>query len=265
MAKYPGVIGVYLVSKFRGKAGGQWEPETWQVGVRLAVSGFAGPPGLADGNIELQSHTVADAFNSETTGDGVISYGWTGDDTPVEITQADQKAMIDQTVLWQNAIKGLLSNEYVWDSVRLYPFRQDGTSATAPTIFTPAGATYNPSGTAMLPPDVALGVSYRSVVRGPSGRGRIFMGGIPQASLGTNGLLTSAAINGHGNALKNYFQALRAINTVPGTSYRYAPVIWHRGTDTAAVIGTVRVDDELDTQRRRDRQRNSVWANFPLT
>lgn len=263
MATYPDVIGLYCVQRFKGKTGGAWEQETWQIGVRLAVVAQGNLPGLDAGNVTMPARTVADQFGTQSLPDGNIQFGFSDTSATSPITDADQADIIAKFIGFQTSNRANQSSEYVWESTRIYPFFADGKSATAPTIFTPTNVNLQPSGGAMLPPDTALGVSYKSVVRGPSGRGRVFMGGIPQAVLATTGLVGSTAQAQFGGRFKGLLDGFRGINASI-TGARYCPVIWHRGTNTGAVIAQVRVDDELDTQRRRDQQRASVWLSYPL-
>ena len=147
----------------------------------------------------------------------------------------------------------------------------DGKSKTAPTIYTPSGTGQDPTGTSQLPADCAIAISTQTATRGPKGRGRVFWGGPIVTALNNDGTITLATKQALADNTKTMFNAWRAIGSV-GSTLHYSPIIWHRpgdvggledGTFGSAVRG-VRVDDHMDTQRRRDRQVTPNWYTVTL-
>jgi len=122
----------------------------------------------------------------------------------------------------------------------------------------------------MLPPDVALAVSLATGTRGPSGRGRMFLGNLNSTNATNTGLITQAASDVLGNATTELFRALRDINSagIP-SDVRFSPCVYTKtpnkgggNADTASIINHVRISDEFDTQRRRDHQRQDNYSSY---
>lgn len=257
MAEYTGALGVNAQIRFVGKAGSHAVGETWQTGLRIAWSDNGSPWATNTGRVDLEPKTVADAFVNRTTTEFAVSQGWAGVGTIGVPTDADQDTIALAFHDWALASKGRFSNQYELGDVRLYPFQEDGTSLAAPSIYTPLATTADPSGTTSMPLDTAYAMSLGTAVRGPSGRGRMFLGGLAQLILATNGSPNVSVASQLREATVVLLESLRFGGSFDSLSY--APVLHTRNTATGSVIRVVRTNNLFETQRRRDRQVAPVW------
>lgn len=258
--------------RLKGDAGTALALETWQVGVRFAMTGINALAKDA-GRTLLATRSVSDAIVSRTITDYAVQQGFAGVSGPLgeTITDADQDALVRGAHDFLVAISGYLFNGYDLESIRLYPCGADGRSRTAPSVYTPTTATMNPTVGQSLPADVAAAISTATATRGVKGRGRIFLGGLGQASMAATGTPTgpfrTAALNG----LKAWMDSARALGDPTGR-LAYSPIVWHRSGDLAGVetgeygspISAVRMDDRYDTQRRRDKRVSRTWQTASL-
>lgn len=265
--------------RWQAKPASVWAGESWQTHLRLFVSNSV--EALGAGRVEPTSFGVLDASTTRTADNWSISQGWSGTGAlggGVVVTDYDIDAILSATKTWLTNTKTLFNNQYTFEGVRIYPMLKGGgtpfkagVSATAPIIATRTDTTLDPSATSALPPDVALAVSLGTGTRGPSGRGRMFLGGIASTQLNTNGLINDAGNVAFGGNTESLLEAYRAIEGSGANVARFTPVIYTSrpnksgsNADTGSVINLVRISDEWDTQRRRDRQRNDVYTNYAL-
>lgn len=277
MATYTNVSHIYVTWRMMAKAGSPWLGETWQSGLRLYV-GSLKP--LDTGRIDPVSNVASckDASLTRSITNWSIQQGWAGADVGGSIiTDSDKDAIVGAvgTMLANRAPN--LAAEYELESVRLYPIASPdtatvtyGNSCTAPDIYEPSVTTFDPAATTMQPPQEAYVTSLYSAVRGPSGRGRFYWGGIATNNMSHDGLIIAARGDDFRNAVVGLCNGIRAIDGGVG-AYRYTPVIWSKGATSTgpansfSVISNVRTNDEFDTQRRREDQRDPVWTTTNLT
>jgi len=261
VATYPGALGVNAQIRYVGKNGTHAAGETWQTGLRIGWSEAVGPFDTSEGRVTLAEKTVADAFVTRSTANFAVAQGWAGTGVIRVPTDADQDAIAEAFYTWAVAIKAQLSNLYELGDVRLYPFTEDGTSATAPSIYTPTATTADPSGTSAMPLDTAYAMSLGTAVRGPSGRGRMFLGGLSSTVLDPGGYPKTTSMTALRTPTAALVTALRR-GAEPGVPY--TPVLHTRGTDTGSVIRVVRTNNLFETQRRRDRQVPPQWTETTI-
>jgi len=277
MATYDNCASINVAIRYQAVEGSPWLGEVWQTHLRLlAVPG----PNLAldSGRVTPDLFAVKDSATSRTAGGFDIEAGWVGAAKgSYTITDADLDDVLSGISTFLKALRPQLSSQYEVESVRFYPMLKGGgspwragVSATAPIICRPTDATHNPTGASMYPPDVALAISLGTGTRGPSGRGRMFLGGLNK-ELGTAfGLVAKAGSDALGDMTVNLLSDIRVINLGSALPvYRFCPVIYTSrpnksgaNADTASVINHVRISDEFDTQRRRDHQRQDVYHSY---
>lgn len=256
MAEYENALGVNAQVRYVGRVGTHAVGETWQTGLRIGWSDTAGPFGFSEGRVTLAKHTVKDAFVNRSITNMNVAQGWAGVGVENVPTDANQDAIATALRQWCVTIRNNLSNQYVLGDIRLYPFLEDGTSATAPSIYTPTGVGTDPQVATAMPLDTAYALALGSAVRGPSGRGRMFLGGLGTTWLEANGTPKVTVQDSVRSATAVLLQSLRFGG---GASLAWTPVLHTRGTDTGSVIRNVRTNTLFETQRRRDRQIEPVW------
>lgn len=275
MATYSNCLSLALTYRWAAKSTSPWAGEVWQTGLRLLVRGTGVDPTNA-GRVTPTAFEVQDASVSRTADIWAIQQGFSGaGGAPYVITDADIDDILGKTKTWLEAFDQFLDNSYEFESVRIYPMLggggtpfKAGKTATAPIIASPTGTTVDPEGSGLMPPDVATAVSLVTGTRGPSGRGRMFLGGLIQAWATTTGLVQSGYAQATVDATRAYLAGLRDINSgAPGGAMRFTPVIYTKvpnvngeNADTASVIASCRMSDEFDTQRRRDHQRKDTYV-----
>lgn len=278
MADYE-AFSLNLALRWTAKPASVWAGESWQTHLRLLVGG-PNPYPLDSGRVEPDGFGVSDASTQRTVDVWAVSQGWVGNSGfgSVTVTDNDINSILSVTKTWLLATKAWLVSEYELESVRIYPMLKGGgspfrpgVSATAPIIAIPTGTTLDPASANAMPPDAALAISLGTGTRGPSGRGRMFLGGLTSQANSTTGLIVTAANTALGDATEAMLEGFRAIDSGGIGPARFTPVIYTSrpnkngsNADTGSVINRVRIGDEWDTQRRRDRQRTDVYTDYVL-
>lgn len=285
MAVYNNCFSLYVAMKWAAKPTSPWVGEVWQTGFRL-LANTAGQQPVSAGRVEPESFAVQDASVSRSSTFWQISQGWSGVTVGGStITDADVDDILTQVHDFAVAFatnpfaqETMLNKQYRFSECRIYPMLKGGgspfragISATAPVIAVAQGTSADGKGTVALPPDTSLAVSMGTAVRGPSGRGRMFLGSLSAYSLAGTGLVSDDTNERTRNAASALFNGIRGINSGGSAGeFRFTPVIYTRvpnkaglNADTASVISSVRVGDEYDTQRRRDMQRQDIYTNGP--
>lgn len=272
MATIPNCSHLYATLKLVAKSGTTWSGEMAQYGIRIRVG--TGQKDTSDGLIDLDTFSVQDAAVTRDNTDFDIDQAWSGVSSGGNtITDGDMDA-IAQAMRGSFYDSRIYSSPlYTLDVIKIYAVHQaqDGKwYAGSPNAYYPKVATPG-SAAKTMPPDVACAVSFFTATRGVKGRGRVYVGPIAQTSLDNDGRLSNAAVTSLGTSFQTALNSIRAIGGP--TTYRYTPIVWHRVGDKAgletgrrgSVIARVEVNDVLDTQRRRDKQAFTSWADFPLT
>lgn len=277
MATYTDCTSLQLAFRYVGTPGGVWAGEQWQTGLRLIVApGPAHSPSA--GRVDPTPFAVQDSTVQRTEGIWSISQGFSGvTQGGSVITDADINAILERVRVWADITRQYLANSFVFDAVRIYPMLpgggspfKAGKSATAPIIADPTTTDLNPAAPNLMPPDVAMALSLQTGTRGPSGRGRMFMGSLDRSWCTTTGIVAAGPQLAVGNATLAFINGLRNINSgSPLPEMRFTPVVYTKvpmknggGADTGNVVNLVRISDEFDTQRRRDHQRVDVYTPY---
>jgi len=108
------------------------------------------------------------------------------------------------------------------------------------------------SGSNLIPLQNSFAVSLRSPQPGRRGRGRMFMPPMTTAALGTHGFMDSTQQTNTINSAKAFLEALAWDSTVVGSQH-IRPVVTGKPYSSYGVVTQTRLDNIVDTQRRRRR------------
>lgn len=155
-------------------------------------------------------------------------------------------------------INDLFHSQTVWRTVSAYAVDSRGraTNQGESTFL----ATAKGSGASTQAPQVAIVVTTLSGVPGRSGRGRIFLGGLSNASMGSDARIAVGARDRIAQAVGGMYQQAR---NAPFQSDVIRPVIVSPTTGQARRIRAVTVGDVFDTMRSR--RNRYVEARFRQT
>lgn len=232
---------------------GTWVGEIAQVGIRgtaVDSGGFFTPVV----NSPLGEFEAVSDGAVEQTADYNITYGFRG--TSI-LTQTHQKAMAAAALTYVGAIKSLQINSgFVWNEFRLAALDANNDYINGATVFSLRTPVAGTGGQTQLPQSCVV-ASLRSGGRTARTRGRMY---VPASgiALATGGLVGSTQIAAVGNATAALVNALEAVNAniYPGVvSLKYG---------TFSTITTVKVGDEVDTQRRRRYKRPETYTDYAV-
>lgn len=257
MATHSDCLGINAQIRYVGKAGTPSVGETWQTGIRIGWFSDGTLPSLSAGRETMRLTSVNDAAVARDTTNLNVEQGWAGVGGTNTPTDGEQDDIAEAFYAWADACKARFGNQYVLGDIRLYPFLANGNSATVPSLYTPKTTGANPTSTSTMPLDVALTMSLVTTVRGPSGRGRMFLGGLTHTLLGDDGRVAATPAGTLRTATATLLNTLRNSGI---DQMGYTPVIHTRGTNTGSVINAVRNNNVFETQRRRDAQTPKTWT-----
>lgn len=235
------------------------DAESWQVGVRLAlVMGAVDPVGTLPSNWDPIAHDI-----NRTHTNWTITGNWKADSLtpPASFDPGDylndHAAPAWNTFLASTICSDKLKTEYA----KLYPIGAPTgraipavpyTSGTPCTLAWTAAFPKGGSGSNLLPLQDSFAVSWRTAQVGRRGRGRIFMPPTTVAAPDAHGFLSSTFQTNLKNAAVTFLQAL-AVTPVGPTAPHVRPIVTGSPFTQYGVISQVRVDNVIDTQRRRRR------------
>lgn len=279
MPTYDACKSLYVTLKYPAKTTSVWTPELWQTGFHLLVDSSTSPKPLDSGRVTPSNFSVDDASVSRSAGGWDIDAGWVGSGGVGTISDADVDAILALIRSWTVSMRPQLSNQYNLPQVRMYPMLagtatpvKAGLSATAPVIAQATDSAMGPTGASALPPEVSMAVSLQTGTRGPSGRGRLFIGSLATTVAAATGLISSAEATNFANWTKTLLNGIRDINNGSLVDEaQFTPVIYTKvpnksgqNQDTGSVINSIRVSDEFDVQRRRQHQRPDTYVAVAL-
>lgn len=245
----------YAVLLGEHRPGTGWEGETAQVGFRLAVWPGATEPDV-DAALPVRDYTSGFEAYSDDNFQGSI--GWHGEgeywSTP------DQIAVATAARAWADALKGKMFNGFQWTALKLSPISPGGKVSGNPTHLA-FKTRVTGIGTTALPPQMSVACSFRAIVPGRRGRGRVFFP-MPEAPVLTaDGKLAPDAITAFGTKTVDLVEAFNAIGS-PGVTTRL--VVTSADATTYVLPSHVRIGNHLDTQRRRRAQVRETYSQFDL-
>ncbi len=246
------------------------QSESWQFGVRLAlVAGDVDPIGSLPTNWEVQPDAI-----SRTETHWNIDGNWQiANLVPPGTFHADdylndQVAPAVSAFLGGTPCSSNLKTEYA----KIYPIgTPDGRAIPAPPYAsgTPVALTWTSSfptggsGSNYLPLQCSVGVSWRTPQIGRRGRGRIFLPPMTVAGVDAQGFLSSTQQTNTRDSAVAFLEAL-AFDGSGGNPWHVRPIVTGAPWTTYGVITQVRVDNVIDTQRRRRRQlEGSILSGTP--
>lgn len=257
---------IYSTVRLAAKSGTTWDGEIAVFGMRLALFSSAVDPGSDAGDVELPEFLTNDAAVTRTPSGWSVDQGWTGDSSlGVEVTDADQDSIADAWLTFLTGAHGQWPSMYTLQDVRLYNIGRDGRTGSAPNIYTPASA-YDGGAAYADNPAQAVCVSFGSAMRGRQGRGRFYFGPLGSNVLNNYGQILAASQDSIGNAAATLLSDLEAVGGIDVGAH---PVIVHRASLNGlehsahgAIINSVRVGNEVDSQQRRRRQVPEVYTSY---
>ena len=245
---------VYAVMQGAFKSGTSWFGEMAQVGLRIAVWPTTA---TVDTDAPLPIRDCTSKYGTYDDAAFTGAVGFNG--AEIYWTTEDQKDVANAMRSWADAIKGLQSQDFEWKSVKLTPISPDGKAAANPSnfVFKTKVAGTNAG---LLPPQLAVAASLRSVVPGRRGRGRMYvpaLGG--SAVFASNGMVGSTATTTLGNATR---ALLTSIGGIGGGDVNTKVVVTSAGNDRYVLPSEVRIGNQADTQRRRRNGVRETYATF---
>lgn len=234
--------------------------ETWQVGVRLAlVMGAVDAVGTLPSNWDVVAQNV-----NRTESNWTIEGNWKiASLTPPASFNADDYLNDQVAPAWSTFLASTICSDKVKTTqAKIYPINAPlGHVIPAPpyahgtpmTLSWTSSFPVGGSGSGMLPLQNSFAVSWRTGQVGRRGRGRIFMPPTTTAALDTHGFFSSTFQTNARNAAVAFLEDL-AITPVEPTGPHVRPIVTGSPWAQYGVISQVRVDNVIDTQRRRRRQ-----------
>ena len=262
---------LYATLTLEAVSGSVWAGEVAVTGWRLKNSGLTVDP-VSAGDVPLDTFHAEDAAVTRSISGFNITQGWAGvgTDTDHEVTDGDKDGIANAIKTYFSSVLAYVPDDYQVRDIRIYPILGSGATlpekpyhtATAPDIYTPTSPIVGAVSGQWMSPACALVLSTQTATRGPRGRGRWYLG--PVYGMNDNtGLVNSGYAGSVAAAGATMLSTIRGIGGT--SSARYAPVVWHRGTDRGSVISSVRVGDEIDFQQRRRRHRHEVYVSSAVT
>lgn len=235
------------------------QTEGWQTGIRLALV-FDGPVddvGTLPNNWAPSATTI-----NRTETDWTITGNWHVTHTVNNFAPDDY--LNDQVApAWTAFLGGTpCSSHLKTRQIKLSPIVAPlGKLEPAPPYLsgTPCVLDYTAaypeggSGSNLIPLQNSFAVSLRTPQPGRHGRGRMFLPPTTTASIGTHGFLDSTQQANILSSAVAFCEALAYDQTVPGDIH-IRPIVTGKPFTQYGVISQVRVDNVMDTQRRRRRQ-----------
>lgn len=159
---------------------------------------------------------------------------------------------------WFTAIQNLRSNQCTWTSTRASVYTPTGIAQAAEA---PAGANTQGSIGILAGPRAALVVSKITGVPQRHARGRMYIPGLSASLVATTGRVVASQITTTLNATKALYNAIAATTL---QEQALTPVVLSPTTGLATPMTSLRIDDLLDTQMRREDKFQPVYQTIDL-
>lgn len=247
--------------------GGSWEdpedqPEIWQFGVRLAlVFGTIDPLGTLPNNWD-----VIPRADTDTSGDWDVTTLWSVDGPGIESFDA-QSYMEDFLIPSFEAYLGTdaFSLQAKADFIKLSPIGPDGLVIDQRTCLAATNTDVHGSlGGSILPLQNSICVSTRTPVIGRKGRGRFYLPSPAVSLVDSKGRLASGVAAAFAGLASDFIEGLTYSGPTSGDAHVHAIVTGSPWTHYG-LIDSVRVDDVVDTQRRRRNQLDGTYSSSPVS
>lgn len=246
-------------------ATGAWIGEAAQFGIRLAIDETGAMPEKgAIFDLMLHGDVAVDQGTQAGT-HGVLTRTWTARRGPSGSTEnADAGFQIDLAEdVWTflDAIKAYTYSAFKWTHVKIAPVSAAGATIGTASVYT-FTTPLAPTGSALLPPQVALAVTLRANILGRRGRGRIYLPAVAQTVCTSDGLVSGPPVTGIRAA---FVSLVNNLQNVPGTP-DYIPLVTVTSPGQASGVrpSQVRMGQKLDTIRSRREQVPEVYTTTDL-
>jgi hypothetical protein len=245
---------VYLTAHAR-MSYAPWIGEEAQIGLRIP---FANRPNGPDhGSIWVpEANGDVTSQTGVTTGThGQLSETWTARVGAVGSTDnadpAFQVNLAEHFWTFLDASKAYFGTGLRWTHVKVAPIGLTGDYEAGASTYSFSSELAG-TGTAILPPNVALACSLRAPIIGKRGRGRFYLPAITASQCAADG----TAVSTMRDALSTNFKAL--IDAIQGefTTGQHQPIVsvFSPGATTVIRPSEVRIGNQFDTQQRRRAQ-----------
>lgn len=235
------------------------DAESWQVGIRLAlVMGSVDAVGTLPSNWDPVAHDI-----NRTESLWTITGNWRiASLTPPATFNPDDYLNDQAAPAWTTFLASTIcSDKLKTEYAKLYPIGAPSgraipavpyTSGTPCTLAWTSAYPKGGSGSNLLPLQNSFAVSWRTGQIGRRGRGRMFMPPTTVAAPDAHGFLSSTFQTNVKNAAVAFLEDL-AVTPVGPTAPHVRPIVTGSPFTQYGVINQVRVDNVIDTQRRRRR------------
>jgi len=162
-------------------------------------------------------------------------------------SSADLDDVIIATLAFWNDLKASIHNTYVLNNITATDVHvANGTQTILPLTTGNVGSAGGDAAAA----NAAACISLRTNFTGRSFRGRMYIGGLPNAALQNAQNLTTTAAAAYAGYMSDFIDALNAINMTLVVVSRFAAGV-ARVVNLATEIISIIVDTKVDSQRRR--------------
>lgn len=249
-------------------ASGPWVGEKAQFGLRLAmVDATAEPTKGAVFTLPVHGDVVADSGSQSGT-NGTLTRTWTARIGPTGSTEnfgaAEQVDVAEDVWAFLNSFIGSVAATFRFTHVKIAPVLASGAYGATASIYTFTSPLVGSGAGSVLPPEVALAVTFRAAVLGRRGRGRIYLPALTTGNaLETDGTVKSAfrssLVSFTGTLVTN-------LQNQPGTGRAWRPIVctMSAGKAQATRPSQVRVGNKFDSQRRRQQQVVETYTSANL-
>lgn len=237
--------------------------EFWQFGIRFLVEASITAP---EDSGDLVPFGVTPASVSRTESLWNITSVWTGDLAGTE-TFAPDDWLNDQVAPAATTFfaDSTISSQVRLDSIKASPITATGHVADLRTTlltWTSSNPVGGQSGD-MLPPEVALAVSWQTPVLGKRGRGRIYLPPCVEASNSSTGMVGSGAVDANRDAAVGFLQDSAILSSLIDGQW-VIPIVTGSPWTKYGEILEVRVGEVWDAQRRRRRSLPENYSVAPV-
>lgn len=246
-------------------ASGPWVGEAGQFGLRLPFALTVGAPDKGTIFTPLVNGDVAIDQGSQAGANGTLTRTWAarigGLGSEQNADAALQVDMAEDLRTFLVALAALQSNAWRWTHVKLAPISANGDTVQSSSVYTfttPVAGSVSST----QPPQLAVALSLRADIIGRRGRGRIYLPGMGQSIIATDGTLATSSASTMRTAFKTCVDALQ---NLPGTPEAIPIVsVMSPGSATAVRPSQIRTGNRFDTIQSRRRQVAESYTTLAL-
>lgn len=244
-----------------GEFTGAWVGEYAQMGIRVGCwpLGTAGGPvrELHDIGAPVQTYNDYDTTNFNV----VQNFEQDLPGVPAAFSEyCDDLAQDAYTFL--SSIKAEQATLFRWTHLKIAPVELGTGKTKVPASLYTLKTPLIGGATGMLPPEVSIAMSLRAPIVGRRGRGRMYLPGVAQSVVASDGKIATAVRTRIAGHVKTFVDNL---GDTPGLDSTQTRVIITSADKVDCVFPSeVRVGDHADAQRRRQHQVEEVYSAVAL-